>query len=276
MMSEQKKSAAQSVLATIEKEHVAPTPRWHFVVRNILVWFSGIIFLIAGAIAVSLIIFALSGSAWQLRGVIGRGLFEHMIIIMPIVWIVALIVFVVAADYALRHTKNGHRYPLWGIVVVLIIGSLIGGTVLHAMRTDQMIDESFGRHVPQYKTVEKRRAILMHQPDDGSIMGHVEDISRDQFTLSNRHFEEEWIVDTDGVDHRVEQDARVLVTGEKDGEMHFRATEIIVLPHHGMSEEGYQQRKKIEDEMMERGQKEGMRERYNEKGDVRGMQRERK
>lgn len=296
-MSEQKKSAAQSVLETIEKEHVAPTPRWHFVARNALVWFSGIIFLIAGAIAVSLIIFAFSGSAWQLRSVIGRGALEHMMIIVPIVWIIALIIFVAAADYALRHTKTGYRYPLWGIVAVLIIGSMIGGTILHAMQTDRLIDESFGRHLPKYKTVDKRRAILMHQPEAGSIMGRANDISQDHFTLTNRHFEEEWVVKMKSAPEQVMSDARVLVIGEKTDETVFVAEEVIVLPHQNVSDEQHKRRMQHEEDVLKQeknlemqggteGENEGdtgaygenkeQFEKYKEQGDVRGMHRERK
>ncbi len=296
-MSEQKKSTAQSVLETIEKEHVAPTPRWHFIVRNTLVWISGIVFLIAGAISVSLIIFAFSGSAWQLRGVIGRGAFEHMMIIMPIIWIIALIVFVAAADYALRHTKKGYRYPLWGIVLVLIVGSLIGGTVLHAMRADRLIDESFGRHLPQYKTVEKRRAILMHQPKEGSIMGRVTSISEGHFTLVNRHFEEEWLVESNDTFSTILQDVRVLVVGKKNGENKFKAEEIIVLPHRNISDEQHEKRMQYEEGLLKQektleiqreiedesdngdrvyGADREQYEKYKEQGNVRGIHHERK
>lgn len=301
-MSEQKKSTAQSVLETIKKENVAPVPRWHFVARNIFVWVSGGIFLIAGALSVSLIIFALSGSAWQLRGVIGRSTFEHALVIMPFVWIGAFLLFMFGADYALRHTKKGYRYPLWVIALVIFVGSVMGGAALHAAKVSEMTDEVLGTHMPQYKTLEKRRAILMHRPDEGRIMGAITQIGDDHIKLQNHVFDEVWVIEGVDADLDLAQGAKVLVIGTKGADQSFTAQEVIVLPKHRgrhmrevpmipespYSDEGPREQRHREDDDMMRQHKDPEHEKprfmeenherleVGHEGAVRGMHRERK
>lgn len=190
------KEISQDVLKKIEAQNITPRPRWHFVLRNIVVWVIAILCIIIGALTVSIMIFVFTHGAWDARELLQRGPFEHFFAIFPVMWLISFVLFLIFAEYAVRATKMGYKYSTMVLALIIIGISIIGGSILHLVGVSQRADNSFGEHVPYYKTVEMRQNRFLHIPENGRVVGVVSEIGGDALTLINIMTDTVYYIDT--------------------------------------------------------------------------------
>lgn len=176
---------ALSVLSRIEHEHVVPTPRSHFLLREGVVWSIGALGVVFGALAVAGIMFTGEFSDWEYYEATHDTFFTFLIAIMPYTWIAALIVFAVLAYESVRHTKRGYRYPLPVLILFSVGASVVLGTSAFLMGAGPTIDMQAAKFVPFHHSLIERKLALWNQPERGIISGTVTEIAplRDSFTL---------------------------------------------------------------------------------------------
>lgn len=167
-----KDKLTQKIFEKIEEGKITPKPRWQFLLRNYVVWTIGILSVLIGGVAVSVIIFSLVFGEWEVSGRASGGVFQHAIAVIPYVWIIFLGLFVFVANYHFKHTKTGYRYRLVTIVSVSIFVSIIFGTGLYLMGIAGCIDKEAGRFVPLYRNVAERRVAMWSQPEKGLLAGN--------------------------------------------------------------------------------------------------------
>lgn len=194
------KEISQDVLKKIEAQNIAPRPRWHFILRNIVVWMIAVFCIVFGALTVSLMIFIFTHGAWEARGIIDRGPFEHFFAVFPLLWLISFILFIVLADYAVRATKMGYKYSTGVLALIIIVTSVIGGMALHIIGVSQHTDKALGQHVPYYKTVEMQQNRFLHIPEKGQIVGRVINVGEDTFVIYNPIVNEEYVVIQNGTE----------------------------------------------------------------------------
>lgn len=221
---------SDKVLGKIAEENIAPRPRWHFIAQNVILWSSGMIFLVIGALAVSMMIFVFQNGAWEIRHALGYGWFGHAMKIFPLLWFVTFVLFILIARWAVSHTKKGYKYPLRFVVPIIIFASILLGFSIHLFGVSKPVDDGFGRRLPGYATLDARRDHLINRPTVGRIAGVVKSPEGTQFTLFDQKRDITWTVDADDVPdasqvHIVEGQF-VLVVGDKIGEQEFHADDI--------------------------------------------------
>jgi len=173
------------VLKKIEEQKIMQRPRWHFVVRNVLVWVVGVIAVMIGSVAVSLIIFVLIHGAWGARGPLGYGRIEYLLHIFPVMWTTLFVLFIVLAEYAVRATKRGYKYSVTVLSLLIVGVSIVGGIFLYFIGVSQRADDVFGRHIPRYSSVEMRQQNILHHAKRGRVIGEITDIFPGGLTLYN-------------------------------------------------------------------------------------------
>lgn len=223
----QQKTLAHDVLAHIEEEHIAPKPRWHFLIKDYVVWATGIASLVVGSVAVSVIIFAAVNSDFAYRHLLSRGPFEHIVQLLPVLWIVLLAVFVALAYYNFKHTKHGYRHRLIAVVSTSILISIAAGTGLYAAGASQIADYAVSRALPFHPAFDEKRQALWVQPERGLLAGYVVSIE-DSGDLAFEDFEgKNWNISTEDLNEREKglfaHIDTVSIIGEQISDDEFRA-----------------------------------------------------
>ncbi len=177
------KNPTQSAMDKILQGEVKQIPRWHFVVKNIVLWFVGFLCIVAGALTVSLVIFTFANSAFVLRDISKHNFFQHIMIVLPLLWIIVTILFAALFDIFVRHTKKGYKYSLWLIILVNMFLSVIVGIAFYFFGISHIVDDMMNAHFRSYHSVEKRQAQLFNNPGKGVIIGHVTKCGDEYFTL---------------------------------------------------------------------------------------------
>jgi hypothetical protein len=177
------KDSSKSTMDKIMSGQVKQVPRWHFVVRNIILWTLGILCILAGALTVSLIIFTFANSALAMSGIAYQSFWQHTIVFVPLLWILGTLLFVGLFKLSVRHTNMGYKYSLISILLVSLIASIITGIGFYFIGVSHIIDDVLGSHFRAYHSVEKRQAQIFDNPERGIIIGNVIEVQEEHFVL---------------------------------------------------------------------------------------------
>lgn len=164
---------AKKILNKIEAKHLAPKPRWHFLLKNCVVWGFGSASLIIGGVTFSVIIFLLRNNDWRIYSRMGDSLAGKIMLTLPYFWILCLGAFILLAYYNVKHTKKGYRYSLLLVVGITVAGSMLLGGLLFGAGMGQAIDDVLGKKAPYYTKVFNRQMGLWSAPEQGRLAGMV-------------------------------------------------------------------------------------------------------
>lgn len=184
----------QKILDKIKADKIAPKPRWQFLLKDYTVWILGVLALLVGAAATSVIMYLLAYNDWRLYEEMSDSFLSFLILSMPYFWLVFFALFIGAAYYNVKHTKQGYKYSLPLIIIVTVSLSLLGGGFLFAAGAGQAIDDALGKAVPVYHKFINPLADRWHRPTAGYLAGLViEKADANNFTVVDIH-RQEWRV----------------------------------------------------------------------------------
>jgi hypothetical protein len=163
----------KKLVEKIKEEKMAPKPRWHFLLKDYVIWAAGILALLVGAAAVSVMIYLLKYNGWELQEQTKKSILEFFLLTLPYFWIIFLGLFVFILYYNFKHTKKGYRYPVWVIATAGVGASIILGGVFYLCGLGQRIDNVLGERAPFYEIVMNRQLNFWFNPDEGRLAGVI-------------------------------------------------------------------------------------------------------
>jgi len=248
-----KHTLMDSVMEQIEKKEVIPKPRWEFLLKNYSMWAVGGIALLLGAVATSSALFVLRNGDWFLLQRLSGSLLGHSVSVIPFLWIVLLIIFILLAMYQMKHTQRGYRYS-FAIIVGNVIASILLGIVMYVFGLGYVADTFVGRVLPLYSPFEERREQMWTQPENGLLSGTVLGTSSDSMYEMQDFLGKVWSISTDKIDSVdifiLNQADEVGIIGNKIGTSTFEACAVRPWNIEGVHEK---LRERMQDEMMQRG-----------------------
>lgn len=169
----------QEVFDRIEHEHIRPTPRWRFLARNLTLWFSGFFSVMIGGMAISVLLFVVDNSDWDLYEYAFSGVTEFLVVMSPYIWLISLIFFMCVAYYQIKHTERGYRYNFFTLLSVVIIMSGMIGVGAYSLRLGGEIDAVVSEYFEDYygeSLLSKKQQFWM-RPRQGYLSGEVVSVS---------------------------------------------------------------------------------------------------
>jgi len=221
------------ILQKIKEEHIAPKPRWQFLLKDYFIWFLFLIALLLGSLAFCVALYVLSSNDWDLYHYLHTTLVGHILISIPYLWIGFLALFVCIAYYNFKYTKSGYRRETYFIVGLSVVGSLFLGGFLYTLGVGEKIEDFVAASVPVYEKIAccSNRKDIWDQPANGLLAGEIVSV------MDERNFElkdfsgSAWQIqeDDDTLEYdplRIQPGEEVKIIGEKRQEFVFWAREI--------------------------------------------------
>lgn len=159
-------SLATKVLGAIERQHIAPTSRSYFVVRDLALWVPGLVVTVLGIFAWAGFFFALTHATWDYGRYVHTSTLATVWDELPKVWLALFAIFAVGVTYAFKHTKRGYRYNAREILTASMLLSLTGGGALFTLDTYYRVPLLRG------PSESLHRAMWSH-PQEGRLAGMV-------------------------------------------------------------------------------------------------------
>ena len=178
---------AASILARINAEHVVPTPRYAFVVREYTLWGLWLATIIVGALAVAVTVYDGLSATYALYEATHDNFWTFLVSVLPYLWLIVFVVMTVVAVRGLRATKRGYRYPTALILLSSVLCSLLGGMLFHLFGFGFWLDNILGQQITQYMSMEKMERGMWQAPEQGRLIGMLvttdDDSSSTEVTL---------------------------------------------------------------------------------------------
>lgn len=214
------KKFENEILGKLTEGSIQPRPRWHFLLKNYVLFGSGIFLLFVGGLSFSVLIYLIRFNDWSVYEHFSDSLLGFILLTLPYFWIVLLVVFVALLNYNIRHTKKGYRFRLPVIVLFSIVSSIILGVLFFSVGFGHAIDDVLGEKVPYYSKVINPHVRLWEKPGQGRLAGLVvERLTDCEYQLVDRA-RKEWFVNLSRMDpscgHNIEIGRLIKVLGSLD------------------------------------------------------------
>jgi len=214
----------EKLITRIKSENIAPRPRWHFLLKNYMVWLSGVLALLFGSVGVSVIIYLLKYNDWEMGLRAHKSFWEFLLLTMPYFWLVFLGLFIFILYYNLKHTKKGYRYPLSFIVSFAVLSSIIVGEVFFLVGLGEKIDNVLGSRAPFYKEVFNPQLDFWFNPRAGRLAGVIISTSSGLHLIDPAGKDWEILVGDDGqLVNRLSPGSPINITGKMISDNSFAA-----------------------------------------------------
>ena len=162
---------AEHLLERIKKENISPKPRWHFLLKNYVVWGFGALALIFGSAAISVIIYLLKYNNWEMGLRLDGGFLSFFLITLPYFWLISLGLFILVLSYNIKHSPKGYRYKFSFIIIFAILTSIILGELFFILGLGRKIDDVLGQRAPFYSKMFNPQMNFWFNPEEGRLAG---------------------------------------------------------------------------------------------------------
>lgn len=171
-MEKEQNTTAEKVIQKIDQDKLVPIARWHFTLRNSGFWTLWGLSIILGACATAATIFVFLNSGWTYRAVTHNSLFKFILDVIPFFWIVSLVAMIAFGYFNIRHTKRGYRFSFYLVVLLSVVISFIGGTLIYAAGIARNID-NIRRPLPFSRPIMSVKEGSWNNPEAGLLAGEV-------------------------------------------------------------------------------------------------------
>lgn len=235
---------SEKLIQKIREQGVTPVPRWRFTLNNVLLWSAFAAASLLGALAFSIILFAVQQTDFQVISHLSHSRLELFLGLLPFFWIILLIIFLIIAIYSVQYAPKGYKLTLARLAGYSAALSILLGTLFFIGGGAQRIEQAFALNVGLYESIQEKKIKLWSMPEEGYLSGEIEQSSMGAFQLKD--FEGQvWTVKYEGAFIPpvvlLERGEKVKLIGTIAGPGRFLASE--VRPWGGLERNGRERRK---------------------------------
>ncbi|MCO6489566.1 MAG: hypothetical protein J5I98_14165 [Phaeodactylibacter sp.] len=176
---------SEKLLQKIKEEQAEPAPRWHFAVKNQLLWAAFGLAAVLGALAFSVILFAIQQTDFSILSHLSHSGLELFLGLLPFFWIILLVVFLLIAMYSVQYSRRGYKFTLARLVGYSAALSILLGTLFFIGGGAQRLEQAFAVNVSIYESIQEKKVKLWSMPEAGYLSGEIVETGLDAFQLKD-------------------------------------------------------------------------------------------
>ncbi len=177
--------SSEKLIQTIREKDIQPTPKWHFTLKNSLLWLGFLLAVLLGALAFSVVLFAVQQTDFNVLNHLSHSKLEMFLGLLPFVWIIFLIAFLGVAFYSVRYSKKGYKFTLAKLAGYSAMLSILLGTLFFMAGGAQQLEQAFAIHVSMYESIQEKKIKMWSMPEDGYLSGHIIEVNPEFIQLKD-------------------------------------------------------------------------------------------
>lgn len=221
--------SAERIINKIKDQKIKPKPRWSFTYRNMLMWFIMVLSVIAGALAFSIILFAIQQIDFDLIAHMSHSRFEWWLGLLPFIWIISLIICTAISVYGLKYTRKGYKLSLKNLIAINISLSILAGALFFIGGGASWLENKFASNINNYESVNAKKVKMWSVPEEGNLSGYISEVY-DSSMLIKDFNDKMWIIDLGSAKIsqmvKLEKDELVKIIGEMTSDDQFSAIQV--------------------------------------------------
>lgn len=192
----------QETIRKIETLHIAPEPKWKYLVKKYGLWFSFVAVLTFGAISLSVAFSNYNSLDTDLYPFMHQSEFAYLLSILPYFWIILIGIFLIVAFLEIRKTETGYRYSWFKMALITVGGIAIFGVLMSFFGIGGKLNSRLAKDVPFYgKHMVITKESQWMQPSKGFLAGTITSVSENYLGIE----------DLDGNDWNINIDENTMV-----------------------------------------------------------------
>lgn len=224
------KDLSRVTLDKIKKKKIKPFSKWKFLLKNYFLWFVGVLSVLVGGLSSSVVFYILINNDWDIYKKMSSSLFSFIFLTLPYFWLIFLVIFVILADYYLKHTKYGYRFSLLKVVSASVFASIILGGIFYNIGMGKAMETEFSKRVPGYDRLFYGKEKLWMQAENGLLVGLIIEVEDSKNFVIMDLNNNKWKIEGDDLSEReisnIKIDSRVRIIGKIKNDKVFIAKEL--------------------------------------------------
>lgn len=216
----------------IQNKEIEPKSKLHFYFVNFIWWFLFALLFIISGIAFGVMIYMFKEADWEIIRLVSSGIWGKILLVLPRLWLLLVIITTILAVWEFRKTKKGYRYDIVGILVIVLFGSILFGSLVYASGFGERLDSLLTDNIPVYYGRLQQQMDLWNRGDDGFLIGRLVSIDGDDIVL-HAPGGIVWQVDISSIDNleelELDLDSILKIRGERLKEQRFIANTLEML-----------------------------------------------
>lgn len=220
---------AEKLIKTIQEQQITQVPRWRL---RLFAWLPGLLFagsLLAGALACSVILFAIQQTEFNVLRHLGHSAAELLLGLLPLAWLAAMAGFLLLSLYGLRHTRRGYKVGWLRMAGYSAALSILLGTAFFMSGGAGWLERVFDTRMGAYESIDDRKIRMWSAPERGLLCGTIQWAGEQSLQLQD-FSGKSWLVRLDSAfiapAAALEPGERIKLLGTMDGPAGFAAAEI--------------------------------------------------
>ncbi len=207
-----------------------PIPRWRFTLRNWAIWAGFLIFVLVGAAAFSIVLFAIQQTDFSVIRHLSHSKVEMLLGMLPLFWLILLLAFLGLAMFSIHKSKRGYKYTVTQLLLFSFSFSVLLGAAFFVYGGAQKLEHAFDIRVSAYESIQEKKKLIWMNPEDGFLSGEI--VSYEDGELELKDFDGKiWIVEMSKDIFippvlSLDTGEKVKIIGTLEGDLLFYAEEI--------------------------------------------------
>lgn len=220
---------SKQLMAQIRESGIRPRPKWQVELEKTLLTGGFVLSVVLGAIAFSIVLFAIQQADFELLDHVGHSRLEALLALLPMLWIVLLILAVLVAMYGIRYSERGYKFTLARQLGYSAVLSILLGTLGFVFGGARVLEHTFDTELSLYESMQEKKVRLWMAPEEGRIAGRIIAVKKGELQLQD-FSGNSWVVRTEGAFVapivQLERGAEIKLLGTQTGSTEFLATDI--------------------------------------------------
>lgn len=222
-------NSSEKFISRIKEENIKPIPRWRYTIRNLILWFTFLLSVIVGALAFSIILFAIQQIEFSLIKHMTHSRMEMWLGLLPFLWIITMLVFLLISIFGLKKTRKGYKFSAKKVIAASAITSILLGTLFFVGGGAKWLENAFAMNVEFYEGVNEKKMKMWSIPEEGYISGYI--VSVEDSTIQLKDFNESiWTVNINNAKIfaivELVEGEKIKIIGEMISKDYFTAEEV--------------------------------------------------
>lgn len=176
---------SEKLIQTIKERQIKPAPKWHFTLKNTLLWTSYSMAVLLGALAFSIILFSIQQTDFSVITHLSHSRMELFLGLLPIFWIVWLLICLIVAIYSVQYSKRGYKLTLPRIVGYSSLLSMLLGTLFFISGGAHQLEHAFAVNILPYDSIQEKKIRVWTMPEEGYLCGKIQQVTPENLQLED-------------------------------------------------------------------------------------------
>ncbi|HMN19566.1 MAG TPA: hypothetical protein PKA31_03165 [Candidatus Moranbacteria bacterium] len=221
---------SSKIIGKIEKERLKPLPRWHFLLKNRVLWVAFALSVFLGGVSVCMSLESLSRH-WGIYAHLKGSFLGFLLIAFPYLWVSLLLLMAALAYYEWKNTRGAYRAKAQLVLGASMAGAVVLGITGHVLGWGYNFNKVMRHAMPSYGDLyEKKELEVWNRPQEGTLSGQVKQVTAEDFLVVEDPNGRTWQVSCPSCGEKIKKEdsygRRVKMIGEREKEGRFVASEL--------------------------------------------------